>query len=142
MKPAAIKRQLRLILAALAIGGAALLAQVAHAGPRDLLAEGLAGADERLWTATVVYNTDKNLPGQRTVFRVRGAGESARWRQVAEIAAPARALTHRGGELIVLLETGDWRFVADSGVRSGDRLPGGSIHTSPRSGSAVVGRDE
>jgi uncharacterized RDD family membrane protein YckC len=57
---------------------------------------------------------------------VRGAGESARWRQVAEIAAPARSLTHRGGELVVLLENGDWRFVADSGVRSGDRLPGGN----------------
>ncbi|MDQ3440182.1 MAG: RDD family protein [Planctomycetota bacterium] len=119
----AIKR-LRLIIAVLAIGVAA--AHVARAGPRDLLAEGVSGGDERLWTASVLFNTDKNLPGQRTIFRVRGPGESARWRQVAEIAAPARSLTHRGGELVVLLENGDWRFVADSGVRSGDRLPGGN----------------
>ena len=125
MKPAAIKR-FRPIIAVLTIGAAALLAHVAYAGPRDLLAEGVAGGDERLWTATVLPNADKNLPGHRTLFRVRGAGESARWRQVAEIAAPARSLTHRSGELVVLLENGDWRFVADSGVRSGDRLPGGN----------------
>jgi uncharacterized RDD family membrane protein YckC len=86
-----------------------------------LLAE---GADERLWTAQVVTNADKNLPGQRTIIRSRGAGESERWRQVAEIAAPAQSLTHRGGELVALFQGGDWRFVNDSGVRSGDRLPG------------------
>ncbi len=87
----------------------------------DLLAE---GAEERLWTAQVVTNADRNLPGRRTIVRVRGAGESERWRQVAEIAAPARSLTHRGEELVVLLENGDWRFVTESGIRSGDRLPG------------------
>src|SRR5687767_6006745 len=106
MKPAAIKRQLPLtVIAVLTIGAAALVARVAYAGPRDLLAEGVAGGgDERLWTATVLPNADKNLPGHRTVFRVRGAGESVRWRQVAEIAAPTRSLTHRSGELVVLLE--------------------------------------
>jgi uncharacterized RDD family membrane protein YckC len=95
--------------------------RTARAGTYDLFAE---GADERLWTAQVVSNADKNLPNQRTVIRVRGAGDSERWRQVAEIAKEASSLTHRGGELVVLLEDGDWRFVSDSGIRSGDRLPG------------------
>ncbi len=124
MKPATIEmtptRALLLVVAVMwtATGAAA---RVAHAAAGDLLAE---GAGERLWTAQVVPNADKNLPGQRTVIRVRGAGESERWRQVAEIAAPATSLTHRGGELIVLLETGEWRLVSESGVRSGGQLPG------------------
>ncbi|HEV2293371.1 MAG TPA: RDD family protein [Tepidisphaeraceae bacterium] len=112
-----LARRSRLMIAALWIG----LAAPAGVTRADLLAE---GADERLWTAQVVVNADKNLPGRRTIVRIRGAGESERWRQVAEIAAPARSLTHRGGELVVLLANGDWRFVAESGIRSGDRLPG------------------
>lgn len=87
----------------------------------DLLAE---GADERLWTAQVVRNGIDQSPGLRTIVRVRGAGESERWRQVAEIAAAATSVTHRGGELVVLLDNGDWRFVSESGIRSGNRLPG------------------
>ncbi|MGB7159409.1 MAG: RDD family protein [Tepidisphaeraceae bacterium] len=102
-----------------------LAAPACLAGPNDLLAE---GAGDRLWAAHVVSNADRNQPGQRTIIRVRGAGESERWRQVAEIAAPAKSLTHRGDELVVLLDDpnspGDWRFVSDSGVRSGNRLPG------------------
>jgi uncharacterized RDD family membrane protein YckC len=124
MKPATIEmtptRALLLVVAVTWIATCAA-PRAARAAPDDLLAE---GAGEQLWTAQVVPNADKNLPGQRTVLRVRGAGESERWRQVAEIAAPAVALTHRGGELVVLLESGEWRFVAESGVRSGDRLPG------------------
>lgn len=112
-----VSRRSLLIIAALWIG----LAAPAAVTRADLLAE---GADERLWTAQIVVNADKNLPGRRTIVRVRGAGESERWRQVAEIAAPGRSLTHRGAELIVLLENGDWRFVGESGVRSGNRLPG------------------
>jgi uncharacterized RDD family membrane protein YckC len=111
-------RSFSLIIAVLWTGIVAAPARDARA---DLLAE---GADERLWTAQVVVNADKNLPGRRTIVRVRGAGESERWRQAAEIAAATRATTHRGGELVVLLENGDWRFVSESGIRSGDRLPG------------------
>jgi uncharacterized RDD family membrane protein YckC len=113
-----VSRRAFFAFAVLLVGVAA---PVAVAGPYDLFAE---GAGEQLWTAQVVTNADKNLPGQRTIIRVRGAGESERWQQVAEIAAPALSLTHRGSELVVLLRGGDWRFVADSGVRSGDRLPG------------------
>jgi uncharacterized RDD family membrane protein YckC len=98
-------------------------APIALAGTYDLFAE---GGDERLWSAQHVPNADRNLPGKRTVVRLRGAGESERWKQLAELGKETSSLTHRGSELVVLLEDGDWRFVADSGVRSGDQLPGGA----------------
>jgi uncharacterized RDD family membrane protein YckC len=99
------------------------LAPLAGAGTYDLFAE---SGDERLWSAQHVPNADRNLPGKRTVVRLRGAGESERWKQLAELGKETASLTHRGSELVVLLEDGDWRFVADSGVRSGDLLPGGA----------------
>ena len=116
MKPAAINCSTLTVCLCIA-----LAAQIVRAGPNDLLAE---GAGDRLWAAHVVQNADRQLPGQRTVFRARGAGESERWRQAAEVAAPASALTHRGSELVVLFESGEWKFVSDAGVRGGDRLPG------------------
>ena len=49
------------------------LAPSGMAGTYDLFAE---GGDERLWSAQHIPNADRNLPGKRTVVRLRGAGES------------------------------------------------------------------
>jgi uncharacterized RDD family membrane protein YckC len=88
---------------------------------RDLLAH---GTDETFWCADVVPVTGQE-PGTRTLLRYRHAGD-ALWKSAGEFPVAATSLSNRGAELLVVLEGGDWKLVADTGVRSGNSLPGGA----------------
>src|SRR5829696_6389815 len=135
MKPAA--RNLFVVLMFLAAAGvaAALLSPRAPAAPapssaaaispapetpapraRDLLAR---GTQDQFWAATVVPSRDRDTPGEKTVIRFRAPGDGLQWRLFAELAARAVEISDHGAELLVLLDNGDWKFVSDSGVRSG-----------------------
>jgi uncharacterized RDD family membrane protein YckC len=97
--------------------------------PYELLAHGNAQA---LWVAEVGPPQEPQSGGaagaaggaSRTIFRFRSHGDFANWQPMGEVASRVVQLSDRGSELIVLLETGEWMMVSDSGVRSGVSLPG------------------
>ncbi|MEA2736000.1 MAG: hypothetical protein QOE14_2451 [Humisphaera sp.] len=100
---------------------AAAAATPARSMVRDLLAF---GTEERFWSADVIpLMQGKPSGGTKTFLRVRGPGDSE-WKGIGELDAPALSLAHRGTELLVVLEDGDWKIVSDSGARSGNPLPG------------------
>ena len=87
---------------------------------RDLLAY---GTDDRFWSADVIPIIQGKTSSTKTFLRVRGPGDS-QWQSVGELEAAAISLANRGGELLVVLDDGDWKIVSDSGARSGIPLPG------------------
>jgi uncharacterized RDD family membrane protein YckC len=87
---------------------------------RELLAF---GTEQRFWSADVIPYAQGKTSGTKTFLRVRGPGDP-QWRIIGELEAPALSLAHRGNELLVVLDGGDWRIVSDSGARSGNALPG------------------
>jgi uncharacterized RDD family membrane protein YckC len=91
-----------------------------RATTRDLLAY---GTDERFWSADVIPVIQGKANATKTFLRVRGPGDS-QWQSVGELEAAAISLAHRGTELLVVLDDGDWKIVSDSGARSGIPLPG------------------
>ncbi len=123
MKPAARKTVIPAILLMLLIAPALRGATV----PYELLAHGNAQA---LWVAEVRPPLEPQTAGSggaggsRTIFRFRSHGDFANWQPMGEVAARVVQLSDRGSELIVLLESGEWMMVSDSGVRSGVSLPG------------------
>jgi uncharacterized RDD family membrane protein YckC len=88
---------------------------------RDLLAH---GSDEFLWVADVGMSTSSETPGVNTTVRFRTAGDM-RWQVAGEIAARPTLLASRGSELLIVLDDGSWKIANESGIRSGNDLPGG-----------------
>src|SRR5688500_15186058 len=121
MQPAAPKF---LILRAVALLIALSPAAASRAASRDEVKLFAHGTDDRVWAARIAPKLDEKPPRDVTTVVSRGAGDEQRWKTLAEIPARAIAVTRRGGELVVLLDGGDWKFVSEAGVRSGDRLPG------------------
>lgn len=89
---------------------------------RDLLAF---GTEQRFWSADVIPFIQGKQSGTKTYLRVRAPGDS-QWKLITELEAPAVSLGNRGVELLVVLEGGDWKIVADDSARSGAALPGGA----------------
>jgi uncharacterized RDD family membrane protein YckC len=84
------------------------------------------GTGDRIWAARVAPQVDAKPPHDVTTLITRGQGDAERWKTLADIPARAIGITRRGGELVVLLHDGEWKLVSEAGVRSGDRLPGGT----------------
>src|SRR5439155_14466888 len=115
MKPAVLKRLSRMMrLPAFAIVFATLAAAVVaatvapsslRAAPRDLFAQ---GTEQQIWAAEVVTKIEVQVRVEQTRIRHRSAGEGAQWREGEPLAGRAIALATRGGELLVLMNSGDW----------------------------------
>src|SRR5687767_10177130 len=63
-------------------------------------------------------------PAPATTAPGAGGARDSQWRLVGELEARAVSLAHRGNELLVVLDNGDWKIVSDNGSRSGIPLPG------------------
>src|SRR5256885_476160 len=119
MKPAAHKLLLVVLFALAAANPRAAFA----AAPRDLLAH---GTGDYLWSVEMYLSRDPDSPGERTRVQYRKPGEARTWQKLDELAGRAVSLANRGSELLVLLDGGEWRFVSDTGSRSGIPLPMGT----------------
>lgn len=98
----------------------------ASAATRDDAALLAHGTESRIWAAHVAPKLEADPPRDITTILTRGSGDGQRWNTLAEIPARIMGITRRGGELVVLLEGGDWKLVSGTVIRSGERLPGGS----------------
>jgi len=111
-----------LLRAAPAGGGGTGRQPIAVVTPvRDLLAH---GSDEYLWVADVGMSPSTETPGVNTTVRFRTAGDM-RWQVAGEIAARPTLLASRGSELLIVLDDGSWKIANESGIRTGNDLPGG-----------------
>ncbi len=113
---------LRLLILSLIV--AAPSAALAEARNENLLAH---GAEDRFWIAQYVPKSasQPDVP-PHTVVYVRGAGDSSFFR-FREAGGHILALAHRGEQLGLLLEGGEWVMASDAGTSSeGPPLPGGA----------------
>jgi uncharacterized RDD family membrane protein YckC len=113
---------LALMLPSMGRAAAPAPASVSPQNFRDLLA---LGTDQLYWSADVVPVINRHETAAQTIVRVRSAGE-ALWKEVGAVAAPVSGLAHRGSELLLVLDDGQWMIASDSGVRSGLPAPGGA----------------
>jgi uncharacterized RDD family membrane protein YckC len=76
----------------------------AHAAARpELIAHGTA---DHLWVANVVKDSTSPAPGWVTRLQGRAIGQP--WRSLGTLQGRVAALANRGGDLVVLFESGDW----------------------------------
>jgi uncharacterized RDD family membrane protein YckC len=112
-----------LFVAAACLVSPACRAAFAAAGAPDaqLLAD---GAGDTHWLARVYQDPGRTGPFLTDVY-ARSAGEN-RWHQLARLEGRTVQLTHRGSQLALLLEDGQWLLLSEETVVSGRPLPGGA----------------
>jgi uncharacterized RDD family membrane protein YckC len=77
------------------------------------------GTSEMFWVARVIDPPEESDAPVNTVIRGRSVGAS--WRDVGRLPSRVTSLGHRGGELAVLLESGNWMLLWPGGSSVGSR---------------------
>lgn len=81
------------------------------------------GSEDHFWTARSEIVQEISPPAEQTVIYVRNGGQST-WRRLLEIPARILDVGNRGGQLGILLDSGDWIAASDDGSTTGAPLPG------------------
>jgi uncharacterized RDD family membrane protein YckC len=97
------------------------VARAAPAADAKLLADGSGDAH---WLARVYQDPGRTGPFLTDVY-ARSTGEN-RWHQLARLEGRTVQLAHRGSQLALLLEGGQWLLLSEETVVSGRPLPGGA----------------
>lgn len=81
------------------------------------------GTDSRFWVARTPPGPGGRA-GESTDIYVRAHSDPS-WQRAMPLPLPVRVvdLAHRGPQLVVLLESGQWLFLTDAGTSSGPPLP-------------------
>jgi uncharacterized RDD family membrane protein YckC len=110
---------------AAAVCAALLAGTVAGAAPPSADARLLAnGSGDAHWLARVYQDPGRTGPFLTDVY-ARSTGEN-RWHQLARLEGRTVQLAHRGSQLALLLEDGQWLLLSEETVVSGRPLPGGA----------------
>ncbi len=80
------------------------------------------GSAEHFWIARKEVAPDVTPPAEQTVIYVRNGGQTA-WRRMTEIPGQIVDAGNRGGQLGLLLDSGDWIAASEDGCTSGAPLP-------------------